>query len=338
MLSSMGSFLIPLAAQHARARDETLLSARPEDVRRGVRHFFQQTACADGSFRPGLDPAYDGMSDSAYSDLAPATYAVVIHKTFGWDLPDEARTRDFLLSRQRQDGAFIHVRGTADPKSAKARAYNTTQGLVALHALGAAPRYDPRPVFAAVLKEDYKHLPPYMTSFFPLAYLAYGEKIPPAADEKIRALMVQAEDGYLNNHVADTFHTVHYYRLMNEVVPKAEAIVARTLHDQKPDGSWLLNPPARDRHATFDAVFVLRQLGKNRPHCRRALARAAAWALTCRNPDGGFGHFPGSPSDADAVYFQMGTLVMAGVLKPVSPLPREPHLLGWGHLVPSAEQ
>ena len=55
-------------------------------------------------------------------------------------------------------------------------------------------------------------------------------------------------------------------------------------------------------------------LGSNRPECRRALDRAAAWALTCRNADGGFGHFPGSPSDADAVYFQVGTLVMTGTL------------------------
>jgi len=62
--------------------------------------------------------------------------------------------------------------------------------------------------------------------------------------------------------------------------------------------------------------------------------RAARWALACRNADGGFGHFPGSTSDADAVYFQVGTLVMAGLLKPADPLPPDPHLLSWGHLMP----
>jgi prenyltransferase beta subunit len=304
------------------------------EVLAGVKNFFDKTARANGSFQPGIDPAYEGMSDSAYSDLAPVAYAVIVHKTFGWRLPHEQETLDFLQSRQQADGAFVNVRGTADLKSARARAYNTTQGLVALHALGARPRHDPRPVFSAVLKEDYKHMPPYMTSFFPLAYLAYGEAIPPLADRKIRALMVQAEDGYLNNHIAATFHAVHYYRLVHEAVPKGEEILQRALRDQKPDGSWLLNPPARDRHATFDAVFTIRQLGEERPECRRALARAANWALQCRNPDGGFGHFPGSPSDADAIYFQVGTLVMAGVLKPGSPLPRDPHLLGWGHLFP----
>jgi prenyltransferase beta subunit len=74
-------------------------------------------------------------------------------------------------------------------------------------------------------------------------------------------------------------------------------------------------------------------LGQVREDCRRAIARAARWALSCRNADGGFGHFPGSTSDADAVYFHVGTLVMAGALKPVDPLPADAHLLGWGHLM-----
>jgi prenyltransferase beta subunit len=146
--------------------------------------------------------------------------------------------------------------------------------------------------------------------------------------------MAQADDGYLNDHIAATFHAVHYYRLIGAPTPKAGPMLARVLRDQKPDGSWLLNPPARDRHATFDACFVLRQLGRDRPDCRRALGRAADWALRCRNADGGFGHFPGCPSDADAVYFQVGTLVLAGRLSPASPPPRDPHLLGWGHLFP----
>jgi geranylgeranyl transferase type-2 subunit beta len=106
------------------------------------------------------------------------------------------------------------------------------------------------------------------------------------------------------------------------------------LHDQKADGGWLLNPPARDRHATFDAMFVIRQLGGDDPKSRKAMEKAARWALSCRNADGGFGHFPGCTSDADAVYFQVGTLVLAGFLKPIDPPPKDPHLLSWGHLMP----
>ena len=196
------------------------------------------------------------------------------------------------------------------------------------------PKYDPLPVFEQVMKGDYKALPPYSTSFFPLAYRTAGKPWPKEFDRRVRALMVQADDGYLNDHIAATFHAAHYYSLLGEPTPKAEAIVRRTLRDQKPDGSWLLNPPARDRHAGFDAVFTLKHLGDDSPECLKAIARAAQWALGCRNRDGGFGHFPGSPSDADANYFQIGILVMAGYLKPVDPPPSDPELLGWGHMLP----
>jgi geranylgeranyl transferase type-2 subunit beta len=306
----------------------------PDDVLTDLRTFFAKAANPDGSFRPNTRPGYEGLSDSAYSDLAPTAYAVIIHKTFGWKLPDEAKTRAFLLARQKPDGAFVNVAGTVDPESAAGRAYNTTMALMALNALGTKPKHDPLPVFDLVLKADYKALPPYMTSFFPLAYLAAGKPIPPAADKKIKALMVQDADGWLNNHVAATFHAAHYYRLIGEDVPKGEAMLRKTLRLQKPDGSWMLNPPARDRHAAFDAVFIIHQLGGDRPECRRALDSAGKWALSCRNKDGGFGHFPGSLSDADACFFHVGTLVMAGVLKPVDPLPADARLLGWGHLMP----
>jgi geranylgeranyl transferase type-2 subunit beta len=322
--------LVPLCAAPAGAAER----ATPADVLAGLRDFYKKTARDDGSFRPGIDPDYEGLSDSAASDLAPVTYAVVLHKTFGWPLPDEKKTIAFLKGRQNENGAFFNVAGTNDPKSPSARVYNTTQGLVALHALGATPKYDPLPVFEQVMKADYKGLPAYSTSFFPLAYRAAGKSWPKDLDRRVRALMVQADDGYLNDHIAATFHAAHYYALMGEPTPKADAIVKRALRDQRPNGSWLINPPARERHATFDAVFTLKHLGGDSAECRKAIARAAEWALSCRNADGGFGHFPGSPSDADAVYFQVGTLVMAGFLKPADPLPPEPELLGWGHLMP----
>jgi hypothetical protein len=306
----------------------------PATVLSGLRTFYEKTGRGDGSFTPGIDPAYRGMSDSAYSDLAAITYAVVLHKTFGWKLPHEEKTVELVLSRQQPNGDFLNIKGTVDPKSAEGRVYNTTQGIVALRALGLKPRFNPLPVFTEILKQDYKTLPAYSTSFFPLAYLACGELIPAEADRRIRATMQPAADGYLNDHIAATFHAAHYYRLVGEATPMASEIIARTLRDQKRDGSWMLNSPARDRHATFDAVFTLHQLGHAHFDCQTAIQRAAGWALSCRNSDGGFGHFPGSPSDADANYFQAGSLVMAGFLKPVDPLPADPHLLSWGHLMP----
>jgi geranylgeranyl transferase type-2 subunit beta len=275
-----------------------------------------------------------GMSDCAYSDMAAVTYACTIHETFGWRLPHEKETIAFLLGRQKSTGEFINAAGTVDPASPQGKVYNTTQALVALRALGVRPKHDPLGVFEEILKQDYKTLPAYSTSFFPLAYLCYGKPIPAQADRAIRALMIQDEDGYLNDHIAATFHASHYYALVGDPTPKPAQMIARILRDQSSDGSWLLNQPARDRHATFDAVFTLLHEGQGRADCRAAIERAARWALSCRNDDGGFGHFPGSTSDADAIYFQVGTLVMAGFLKPVAPPPADPHLLSWGHLMP----
>jgi hypothetical protein len=323
---------IPVASR----ADDRAVDPQPtaQSVLKELRLFFIVTCNSDGSFRPGEDKDYRGMSDSAYSDLAPVTYACTLHKTFGWKLPYEEATGTFLQSRQKESGEFFNVAGTVDPTSAQGKVYNTTQGVVALRALGKKPKYDPLPVFVSVMKGEFKTLPEYTTSFFPLAYRACDAPLPPEIDKQIRASMVQDKDGYLNNHVAATFHAAHYYRLVNEPTPMADKIIERTLRDQKPDGSWLRNMPSRDRHATFDAVFTLHQLGGERADCRNAIDKAARWALACRNKDGGFGHYPGSTSDMDAVYFQVGTLVMAGFLKPADPLPKDPQLLSWGHLMP----
>jgi geranylgeranyl transferase type-2 subunit beta len=329
------SLVVSLSTGHLAAADDPVTA---DEVLDGLRRFYAATARPDGSFAPGVHPDYLGMSDCAYSDLAAVTYACTVHKTFGWKLPHEEKTIALLKSRQRADGAFFNVAGTVDPDSPEGRTYNTTQGLVALHALGERPPHDPLPVFEAILQGDYRTLPAYSTSFFPLAYLCAGRPIPQKADRGIRELMVQDETGYLDNHVAATFHASHYYSLVGEQTPKSAEMVARALRDQKADGSWMLNMPSRDRHATFDAVFTLRHEGHGRADCRAAIGRAARWALSCRNADGGFGHFPGSTSDADAVYFQVGTLVMAGFLKPADPLPPDPHLLSWGHLMPVREK
>jgi WD40 repeat protein len=330
----MSTCVVFFCAAICHAADKSLPAVTPDDALRGLRAFYEKTARPDGSFQPGIDPEYLGMSDCAYSDLAAVTYACTIHKTFGWQLPHEKETIEFLLGRQNETGEFNNVAGTVDPASPQGRVYNSTQALVALRALGARPRHNPLGVFEEILKQDYKTLPAYSTSFFPLAYLCYGKPIPEQADRAIRALMIQDEDGYLNDHIAATFHASHYYALVGDPTPMAEQMIARALRDQNANGSWLLNQPARDRHATFDAVFMLLHEGHGRADCRAAIERAAQWALSCRNADGGFGHFPGSTSDADAVYFQVGTLVMAGFLKPADPLPQDPQLLSWGHLMP----
>ncbi|HVS36864.1 MAG TPA: hypothetical protein VMS17_14990, partial [Gemmataceae bacterium] len=62
-----------------------------------------------------------------------------------------------------------------------------------------------------------------------------------------------------------------------------------------------------------------------------AIERAAKWALSCRNAEGGFGQFPGRPSDVDAASFQCGTLIQAARAPGAPRDLADADTLGWGH-------
>jgi geranylgeranyl transferase type-2 subunit beta len=299
-----------------------------------TRDFIVRCGRDDGSYAPSPDPAYAGESDTKFSDLAAVTYAAVLARTMGWELPRPERSIAFLRSHQRPDGRFVNHSGKHDPASDLAILYNTTQGVVGLRALGAAPAIDPIPRVEKLLAGDaYKKLPWYSTSFFPLLCAALGKPFPADWRDKLARHMDQSQagDGYLGDHVAATFHMAHFFRLLGEPTPRAEAMVARVLRDQKPDGGWNIKEPDWDVHACFDAVFILRQLGGNEPRVKQAIARGAEWSLSCRNPAGGFGHFPGRPSDMDAVYFQFGALIQAGRVPGARRDLPDAQTLGWGH-------
>jgi len=311
------------------------LHKSPQEILKGVKSFLYQVADKDGSFRPGINPNYKGNSDTFLSGIAAPTYAAILCQTFGWSLPYPDKTKEFILSLQKPDGAFYAITGDLDPNAPLAKLYNTVQGLVTLHLLGAKPKYDPMPVIEHFFQgTGFKELPLYTTSFFPHFFNALGKKMPARIDKKMRELILseQTEDGYLRNHVASTFHAAHYFRLIGQPTPKAKAMVDRVINDQKDDGSWHLHPPDWDVHAAFDALFILRQLGEpNDPRLKKVYNKANQWILQCRKPDGGFSHYPGNPdSDVDAVYFHIGALVETGFLKMQKNLKNE-ELLGWGH-------
>jgi prenyltransferase beta subunit len=289
---------------------------------------------ADGGYAPSPEAAYSGESDTKYSDLAAVTYAAVLARSLGWELRRREQSVAFIRKHQRPDGRFVNLAGQHDPKSDLAVLYNTTQGVVGLKALDAKPEIDPTPAIEPLLAGDaYKKLPGYTTSFFPLFCAALGKPFPREWRDRLARHMEenQAVDGYLGDHVASTFHMAHFFRLIGEPVPHAREMVARVLRDQRPDGGWNIKEPDWDVHACFDAVFILRQLGGDDPRVKEAIDRGANWSLGCRNPDGGFGHFPGRHSDMDAVYFQLGTLIQAGRVAGVRRGLPDAQTLGWGH-------
>ncbi|MFO0890690.1 MAG: prenyltransferase/squalene oxidase repeat-containing protein [Isosphaeraceae bacterium] len=309
-------------------------------VAEAAREYILRCRRDDGSYAASPNPNYPGESDTKFSDLAAATYAAVVAKTMGWALPHPEQTVAFVLRHQQPDGRFVNQAGKHDPASDLAVLYNSTQGVVALRALGQVPPRDPLPVIGKMLEGDaYRKLPWYTTSFFPLVCAALDQPFPKQWREKLTRLMVesQAEDGYLGDHVASSVHMAHFFRLIGEPTPRAEKMVERVLRDQKPDGGWNIKEPDWDVHAAFDAVFILRQLAGENAGAARAISRGADWSLSCRNPDGGFGHFPGRPSDMDAVYFQLGTLIQAGRIPGARTDLPDSHTLGWGHAMDPAK-
>lgn len=310
-------------------------AGKDPDISAGIQDFIHRTANPDGSFRPGIDPDYKGTSDTGLSGMAAPAYATILCATFGWSLPHADETIEFFLSCQKRDGAFYPPTGSMDQTGPLAKLYNTVQAVVSLRILGVSPRFDPMPVIEYFFKNgEFTELPLYTTSFFPLFFCAAGKKMPDFIDNRMRDYIIreQKEDGYLQDHVASTFHAAHYFRLMGEATPKADAMVNRVLHDQKDDGSWHLREPDWDVHACFDALYILRQLGDpGDSRIKEAYKKATAWVLQCRKPDGGFTHFPdGTHSDMDAVYFQTGALVQSGFLRTKDNL-KDEAILGWGH-------
>jgi geranylgeranyl transferase type-2 subunit beta len=298
--------------------------------------FIRRCARADGGYAPSPDAAYAGNSDTGSSDLAAVTYAATLARTMGWRLSDPERSVEFIQRHQQKDGSFINLGGKMDPKSDLAVLYNTVQGVVALRALRTRPKIDPTNALDRFFVNDaFSKLPWYTTSFFPLFYAALRKPFPARYDEALRGLLArgQTEDGYVGDHVAATFHMVHYFRLIGQPTPRADHMVARVLRDQKADGSWNIKEPDWDVHACFDAVFILRQLGGEQDSVRKAMEKAANWALTCRNEDGGFGHYPTWHSDMDAVYFQFGTLIQCGQVSAAKRDLPDAQTLSWGHAI-----
>jgi geranylgeranyl transferase type-2 subunit beta len=308
---------------------------KAQSLLKGVQDFFTNVANKDGSFRPGIDPKYMGTSDTGLSGIAAPVYATILSTTFGWTLPYPDKTKEFLLSCQKTDGAFYAPTGSMDQNAPLSKLYNTVQATVALRLFGLKPVYDPMPVIDYFFRNgEFMDLPLYTTSFFPLFFTASGQKMPDYIDIRMREYLSreQKEDGYLSNHVAATFHAAHYFRLIGQPTPKASEMVNRVIKDQKEDGSWHLFEPDWDVHACYDALFILRQLGDPKdPKIQNAYKKATEWILKCRKSDGGFSHYPDETiSDVDAVYFHAGGLVETGYLK-VQPNLKNEEILGWGH-------
>ena len=271
--------------RRARAGDSPQAPPPPSapDLSRETLDFVLRCSRDDGGYSPSPDPSYHGDSDTRLSDLAAVTYAATLAKTLGWRLPRPDRSIEFIHRHQQPDGSFQST-GAWDPRSDLAVLYSTVQAVVALRALGARPRIDPsRTLDRFFAKDAYRKLPWYTTSFFPLFYAALGTPFPEDQDRALRDLQVraQAEDGYLGDHVAATFHMAHYFRLRGTAhAPRGE--------DGRPASSATRSPTAAGTSRS--------PTGTSTPASTRCSSSGSSEAM--RSPCGG--PSPGAPTGRSA--------------------------------------
>lgn len=313
----------------------------------GIASFLAGCLRKDGGVNPGPDPDYRGMSDTSFSDIAAPVYALILEETLGIGVLDRRKTLDFLKRCRGRDGLFRSIRRFRGNRAGPhLHLYNSLQALLGQRIIR-RNRVDAAGLgltVAAVrrfyLRGLYRKFPPYALDFLGQFYHVVNRPFPKRMARAVTAEYLRKyRDAEVQGHVASTFHFVRHALLTRQPLPQARAILAKTLSLQRRDGSFNAMPdPAWDVHATFDGCFIIRQLGARlgwKKAYTAALKAAGRFALSCRNRDGGFGHFPGYASDMDANYFHVGTLVMAGELKP-EPLPPDlARVLGWGHVFPA---
>jgi hypothetical protein len=318
----------------------------PEIQIEEIKNYLLSLAREDGGFDAASDKDYRGIADSKVSDLAATVYTAEIALTMGFDLPRPEKTAEYIMKRQRPEGNFRPLEDYGlDEQAQKTHSfYNTCMGLRGLKALGKSPQYDPRPFLERMIREEFKpgvFAPPYAPCMTANCYASLGEKMPKDCEDKLAGFLLGTQDketgwfiqprqkdwGYpFERNNPFTFHAARFFHLSGRETPMADKILGTFLKAQEPDGSWKLGYV----HGTFDAIVTLRILSDNPEKYKAALRRGALWALTCMRSDKGFNHFnDGKPSEVDACYFHIATLVMAGMIP--TKLSAENRWIGWGH-------
>jgi len=310
----------------------------------------------DGGFLASATPGYLGTADGRASDIAPAVYVAEILQTLGLDLPHPDRTAVFIQSRQTAQGYFQPHAGWSGEWTCAQRQHSTCIGIRGLKALGREPAINPRPW----LDDDIRGrsaFGPYEPDFYANSCAALEQAMAEDCERQLAEVLLARQDsatGWLMESVSDepgwgfprnnpiTFHAARFFHLAGKRIPRAEQILAGFMDVQQGNGSWSLGGV----HGNFDAAVAVRVLSDNSGPYRAAVRRAAEYALTCRTEDGGFRHFSteppedladtvANPSDVDAAYFHVATLVMGGLL--TSRLDPANDWIGWGHSLVSAE-
>jgi len=323
----------------------------PADKINKIKNYLLSLAKSDGSFNASLKKDYKGIADSVVSDLAATVYIAEIALTMGFELPYPEKTVEYIQARQRPEGNFHPIEDYGlDEAAQKGHSfYNTCMGLRGLRVFNKYPQYDPRPFLEKIIRNEFKSgvfAPPYAPCMTANCYASINETMPEDCNDKLADFLLEKQDrktgwffqpglnekGFpFERNNPFTFHASRFFHLAGREVPIADKIVDTFLREQEADGSWKLGYV----HGTFDAIVALRILSGDPDKYQNAVTRGAEWALTCQQDDGGFNHFGDErPSEVDACYFHIATLVMAGMIP--TKLTTENRWIGWGHTLLNA--
>ncbi|OQA79769.1 MAG: Prenyltransferase and squalene oxidase repeat protein [Lentisphaerae bacterium ADurb.Bin242] len=313
-----------------------------------ARQYILSLADEEGGYSASAALGCLGLADGRVSETAAPAYAAELALMLGFELPYPEKTTAFLSAHQHPDG---HFQNFAPLPGLPVRFYHlfiTCMALRGLRALGESPKYNPETWLRKHIL-SLENIGCYTPDFYANACAALDAEMDRECFEKLAGAVLKKQDpetgwilepslrkaGYpFERNNPGTFHTARFFFLAGKTIPLADRILKTFLSLREADGSWKLGGV----HGTFDACVTLRMLGGKAP-AKEPLEKAAEWALSCMREDGGFSHFgthPPStefpvdaPSEMDACYFQLSTLMMANRLPDYTPAGSV--WCGWGH-------
>ncbi len=312
----------------------------PEDIGKII-DYLLALRNEDGTWRASTIDGYLGISDCLYNDTSAATYVAELLLTLGVEHPNPAQTIEFINARQASGGHFKPL----DPRCAPRwyPAHSTWKSLRGLRALGGKPRFDPLPFLRKHGLEldfdDPARFYAYAPDMVAGCYDLLDEPIPADVANHLVALYESRADPLTGWFIQTTpypfarmnpmtFHAMRTFKYTGREPARADLILEWFMRMQEGNGSWTHGGV----HGTFNACVVIRTLSDNSERYRDALCRAGKWVITsCWNEDGGFNHMGDNrPSEVDACYFHIATLVMAGMIP--TPLCPKDRWIGVGHM------
>jgi prenyltransferase beta subunit len=270
-----------------------LAQAQTAEQKQATVQYLQKLAMADGGFLPAQPgPA---SSDKAKSSLRAMASGIRALKYFGGELPNPARSAEFLQRcHDKRSGGF------ADQPGGEPNVAVTAVGLMAAVELNVPPdRFQ-----NSVINYLGKHVKSFDDIRIAAAAFEAIGKPPAEAKEWLKRIeALRNPDGTYGKGdgvARDTGSAVAaVLRLGGEVQQRDNALQALKQGQRADGGFGKANTPGSDLESTYRVMRAFVML-KEKPN---DVAGLQAFVAKCRNADGGYGVTPGLASSVSGTYY-----------------------------------